>query len=57
MKYKYKWVRIPFQKYIKNKIIPLKADKFLFKDIPTIHKGKFKGYMGIPGLVLCLVKQ
>lgn len=57
MKYKYRWVRLPFEKYLKDKIIPLKANKILFKDMPTIDKGKYKGYMGVVGLVLCLVKQ
>lgn len=57
MKYKYKWVRLPFEKYLKDKVIPLKANRVLFKHLPTIEKGKYKGYMGIAGLVLCLVKQ
>jgi len=58
MKYKYKWVRVPFQKHLKDKVIPLKANKVLFTEIPPIiDKGKFKGYIGIAGLVLCLVRQ
>lgn len=57
MKYKYRWVRLPFEKYLKDKIIPLKTHKFLFAHLPTIDKGKYKGYIGAAGLVLCLVKQ
>jgi hypothetical protein len=57
MTYKYKWVYTRCIKKIKNKLIPLKGDKFLFNHIPVIEKGKYKGYMGIPGLVLCMVIQ
>ena len=42
MKYKYRWVRLPFEKYLKDKIIPLKTHKFLFAHLPTIDKGKYK---------------
>lgn len=55
MKYKYKWIPTPFLKKLKNKVIPLKADKILFTDVPVIEKGKYKGYMGIQGMVLCMV--
>jgi hypothetical protein len=57
MKYKYRWVKIPLIKFIKEKIIPLKANKVLFNHIPVIKKGKYKGYMGIEGMVLCMVIQ
>jgi hypothetical protein len=55
MTYKYKWIRTPFLKKFKNKVIPLKADKTLFTYVPVIEKGKYKGYMGVQGMVLCMV--
>lgn len=55
MKYKYKWVYLPVIDKLKEKIIPLKGDKFLFKDMPIIPKGKYKGCMGTMDLILCMV--
>ena len=57
MTYKYKLVPVYFLKKIKNKCIPLKGDKFLFNNMPVIERGEYKGYMGIVGLVLCMVVQ
>ena len=58
MKYKYKWVITNYVNKLKKNIIPLKPDKLLFnKDIPIIKKGKYKGHMGIGGMVLCMVIQ
>jgi hypothetical protein len=58
MKYKYKWVITNYVDKLKKNIIPLKADKLLFSnDIPVIKKGKYKGYMGISRMVLCMVIQ
>ena len=43
---------------LKKNIIPLKADKLLFtNNIPVIKKGKYKGYMGINRMILCMVIQ
>jgi hypothetical protein len=58
MKYKYKWVITNYVNKLKKNIIPLKPDKLLFNnDIPIIKKGKYKGYMGIERMVLCMVIQ
>ena len=59
MKYEYKWVHPHNIKKFKKKLIPLKANKFIFGDYtPIIRKGKYKGYMGIEeGLILCLYKK
>ena len=56
-KEEYKWVNISFIKKYKKNIIPLKAKTFLFNDLPVIKRGKYKGYIGINGLILCLFKQ
>lgn len=57
MKYKYKWVYSPVIDKLKEQIIPLKRDKFLFKDMPVIKNGKFKGCVGTMDLVLCMVSK
>jgi len=57
MNYKYKWVHEYNIKKFKNKIIPLKAIPFICNHMPVIHKGKYKGCMGIKGLVLCIIKK
>ena len=57
MKYNYKWVYEGYIKYIKKQTIPLKGDTFLFKDMPIIDKGKYTGYIGVAGLILCMVAK
>lgn len=57
MNYEYKWIPINFKIKNKKKIIPVKAYTFLFSDVPTIKKGKYKGCLGTAGLVLCIVKK
>ena len=58
MKYEYKWVHPHNIKKFKKKLIPLKANKFIFGDYThIIRKGKYKDHMGIEGLVLCLYKK
>jgi len=57
MKYNYKWVYEGYIKYIKKQIIPLKGDTFLFKDMPIIDKGKYKGCIGVGRLILCMVSK
>jgi hypothetical protein len=57
MKYNYKWVNAGYLKYLKKQIIPLKGDKFLFNDMPIIENGKYKGYIGAAGLILCMVAK
>ena len=57
MKYNYKWVYEGYIKYIKKQTIPLKGDTFLFKDMPIIDRGKYKGYIGVAGLILCMVAK
>ena len=56
-KEEYKWVVISTIKKYKKNITPLKASTFLFNDLPVIKRGKYKGYIGINGLVLCLFKK
>jgi hypothetical protein len=57
MNYEYQWVISNFIEKNKKKIIPVKANTFLFSDVPTIKKGKYKGCLGTAGLVLCMVKK
>jgi hypothetical protein len=58
MKYEYKFVHPYNIKNYKKKLIPLKANTFLFGNhMPIICKGKYKDHMGIEGLVLCLYKK
>ncbi len=56
-KEEYKWINISFIKKYKKNITLLKANTFLFNDLPVIQRGKYKGYIGISGLVLCLFKK
>lgn len=56
IKYKYKWIITNYVDKLKKNIIPLKSNKVLFTNsIPVIKKGKYKGYMGINRMVLCMV--
>lgn len=57
MNYEYQWVISNFIEKNKKKITPVKASTFLFSDVPTIKKGKYKGCLGTAGLVLCMVKK
>ena len=57
MNYEYKWIATNFIEKNKKKIIPLKAIPFMCNHMPIIHKGKYKGYIGIVGLVLCIVEK
>ena len=57
MNYEYKWVHAYNIKNFKNKIIPLKAIPFMCNHMPVVHKGKYKGCIGIVGLILCIVKK
>lgn len=57
MKYNYRWVHQFYLKKIKKKAIPLKGDKFLFSSLPIIDKGKYKGCVGVAGLILCMVSK
>ena len=57
MKYNYRWVYQFYLKKIKKKAIPLKGDKFLFSSLPIINKGKYKGCVGVAGLILCMVSK
>lgn len=57
MKYNYRWVHQFYLKKIKKKAIPLKGDKFLFSSLPILDKGKYKGCVGVAGLILCMVSK
>jgi hypothetical protein len=57
MNYEYKWVHPYNIKNYKKKLIPLKAIPFMCNHMPVINKGKYKGCIGIEGLVLCIVKK
>ncbi len=57
MKYEYKWINTDYIKKYKKRIIPLKAIPFMCNHMPIIQRGRYKGCIGIDGLVLSILKK